>query len=207
MCCQDRLECRGNLLQKTSFRLWRVLSSTSNSVASLATSSRDYTHRTSYPQRGERPSFLRFKWSWMLGKSKRLSSSSLNPVRRQQRSSNYLICSKGLFNLSLPLKGHLKVVDQSSRCRRQRRTVHGAYWYTKLFLYRSFLLEEFLQHLPNGNQFGTVHTEEMAVEVKHCVHAAMNIAQMAAEIKDNMKFNQTYWVCTFPPPSRGDAGA
>jgi hypothetical protein len=39
----------------------------------------------------------------------------------------------------------------------------------------------------------------MAVEVKHCVHAAMKIAEMAAEIKDNKNFNQTYWV-SYPPP-------
>jgi hypothetical protein len=52
--------------------------------------------------------------------------------------------------------------------------------------------------MPNRNQFGTVRTEEMAVEVKHCVHAALKIAQMAAEIKDNNNFNQTYWV-SYPP--------
>nr|XP_019050938.1 hypothetical protein I302_01381 [Kwoniella bestiolae CBS 10118]OCF29868.1 hypothetical protein I302_01381 [Kwoniella bestiolae CBS 10118] len=78
---------------------------------------------------------------------------------------------------------------------RQRRTVEGAYWFIRLLLYRNFLLEEFLSASPGA--LDALPHRQVPNEVRKCVEAAMAIAEMAAEIKDDTQYNGTYWTSAY----------
>nr|XP_018260656.1 uncharacterized protein I303_06371 [Kwoniella dejecticola CBS 10117]OBR82814.1 hypothetical protein I303_06371 [Kwoniella dejecticola CBS 10117] len=78
---------------------------------------------------------------------------------------------------------------------RQRRTVEGAYWFIRLLLYRNFLLEEFLFASPGA--LDALPHRQVPNEFRKCVEAAMAIAEMAAEIKDDTQYNGTYWTSAY----------
>ncbi|KPV76203.1 uncharacterized protein RHOBADRAFT_52243 [Rhodotorula graminis WP1] len=73
---------------------------------------------------------------------------------------------------------------------RQRRRCHSAYHFVKLLIYRSYILDELLNRLRPS---ATPPSSTPSAEVKICVHAAMQISEVAIMMQDQSSYSGMFW--------------
>jgi hypothetical protein len=78
--------------------------------------------------------------------------------------------------------------------RRQQWIVRGSFWYTKMFLYRHYLLEDFLHKMPKNLEDGHRTIGSPPENVQKCIDAALRVAQTAAELRNDQMYNPVFWV-------------
>jgi len=78
---------------------------------------------------------------------------------------------------------------------RQRRRCHSAYHFVKLLIYRSYILDELLNRLRPS---ATPPSSTPSTEVKICVHAAMQISEVAIMMQDQSSYSGMFWVRPAP---------
>lgn len=91
--------------------------------------------------------------------------------------------SKGIQKVSGVL-GNFLIIPH-----RQQRTIRAAFYFTSMQLYRGHLLDEFLQA-----NFHDRLSLTPALPVQKCIHAALQMALFAADIKEDVTYNSVFWV-------------
>ncbi|KJK64058.1 specific transcription factor domain protein [Aspergillus parasiticus SU-1] len=76
--------------------------------------------------------------------------------------------------------------------KRQQRTIRAAFYFTSMQLYRGYLLDEFLQA-----NFHDRLSLTPAPPVQKCIHAALQMAMFAAEIKEDVTYNSVFWTTSY----------
>ncbi|ORY54882.1 fungal-specific transcription factor domain-domain-containing protein [Leucosporidium creatinivorum] len=75
---------------------------------------------------------------------------------------------------------------------RQQRTVQTTYHFLRLFIYRTYLLSSFLDHLPGTTRSPFTDADLIPEEVKRCVEAAVAIAELATGFQSSLR-GGTFW--------------
>ncbi|KAJ1710298.1 fungal-specific transcription factor domain-containing protein [Aspergillus flavus] len=76
--------------------------------------------------------------------------------------------------------------------KRQQRTIRAAFYFTSMQLYRGHLLDEFLQA-----NFHDRLSLTPAPPVRKCIHAALQMALFAADIKEDVTYNSVFWTTSY----------
>ncbi|KAE8138610.1 fungal-specific transcription factor domain-containing protein [Aspergillus pseudotamarii] len=76
--------------------------------------------------------------------------------------------------------------------KRQQRTIRAAFFFTFMQLYRGYLLDEFLQA-----NFHDRSALAPAPQVQKCIQAALQMALLAAEIKEDVTYNAVFWTTSY----------
>jgi hypothetical protein len=66
-----------------------------------------------------------------------------------------------------------------------------------MFLYRHYLLEDFLRKMPRESLEAGGHQRTVGrppENVQKCVDAALRVAETAADLRDNPMYNAVFWV-------------
>jgi hypothetical protein len=71
--------------------------------------------------------------------------------------------------------------------------VQTTYHFLRLFIYRTYLLSSFLDHLPGTTRSPFTDADLVPEEVKRCVEAAVAIAELATGFQSSSR-GGTFWV-------------
>lgn len=74
--------------------------------------------------------------------------------------------------------------------RRQQRTIRASFYFTHILIYRSYLLEDYLQHGPRPRQ------TPPSSRITKLANNALGMAHLAAEVAVDINCNSVYWVLT-----------
>ncbi|OCF30790.1 hypothetical protein I316_07598 [Kwoniella heveanensis BCC8398] len=77
--------------------------------------------------------------------------------------------------------------------RRQQQLVRSAYHFIKLFVHRSFLLDQFIHRLPSDQPSISLSRDPMSPEITTCVESAIQIARSVCKMKESPGAKGTYW--------------
>ncbi|WVF69663.1 hypothetical protein IAT40_004442 [Kwoniella sp. CBS 6097] len=76
---------------------------------------------------------------------------------------------------------------------RQQQLVRSAYHFIKLFIHRSFLLDQFIHRIPSDQPSISLNRDPMSPEITTCVESAIQIARSVCKMKESPGAKGTFW--------------